>query len=343
VGGRLRTARGGYGRIIGLGAYRPRRVVGNDEVAARIGSTAEWIESRSGIVSRRYAADDETLPVMAAGAAEDALKHAGITSGQLDCVVAASTSNLVQIPPLAVAVGAAIGALNASAFDVSAACAGFCHALAVAGDMVCAGDAEHVLVVGVERMTDITDFDDPNTAFMFGDGAGAVVVGPSTEPGIGPTVRGADIDSLHALRMSSSWAEYAADRTLAPPTIRMDGRRVFRWAVENVVPASQEAMRRAGVTVDELTAFIPHQANRRMLQVLTDRLGLPEGVAVASDITTAGNTSAASIPLGMDQLLRSGAVAGGGPALLVGFGAGLNYAGQVVLLPPAPAAGVEDR
>jgi 3-oxoacyl-(acyl-carrier-protein) synthase III len=310
-------------------------VVGNDEIAARLGSTVDWIESRSGIVSRRFADSDETLAAMAVSAGTEAVKHAGRTIGQLDCVVVASTSNLVSLPPLSVAVSAGLGAVNAGAFDVSAACAGFCHALAVANDMVAAGDAEHVLVVGVERMSDITDPDDRDTAFMFGDGAGAVVVGPSAEPGIGPTIRGADTNSLAALTMSASWAEFGAGRVPAPPTIRMDGRRVFRWAVENTVPASLAALRAAGITVDDLAAFIPHQANRRMLQLLTDRLRLPKSVAVACDITTAGNTSAASIPLGMEQLLRSGAVAGGGPALLIGFGAGLNYAAQVVLLPPA--------
>jgi 3-oxoacyl-(acyl-carrier-protein) synthase III len=184
-------------------------------------------------------------------------------------------------------------------------------------------------------MTDIVDPADRNTAMMFGDGAGAVVVGPASEPGIGPAVRGADNESLRALRMSASWDEFAGDRTLARPAIVMDGRRVFRWAVENVIPASLLAMRLAGVTVDDLAAFVPHQANRRMIQVLVDRLDLPESVAVATDVSTAGNTSAASVPLAIEQLLRSGAVPGGGPALLMGFGAGLNYAGQVVLLPPA--------
>lgn len=321
--------------MLGVGAYRPRRAVSNSEVCDGIAETAEWIEARSGILSRGFAAPDETLPAMGAQAAYAALKHAGVTAEQVDCVIVASTSNLVQIPPLAQAVAAELGAANASGFDVSAACAGFCHALAVANDMICAGDAAYVLVVGTERMTDIVDRADRNTGFVFGDGAGAVVVGATAESGIGPTVRGADVDSLNALRMSASWAQFGADPAIDRPVIRMDGRRVFRWAVENVVPAGRRALDRAGITVDQLTAFIPHQANRRMIQVLADRLGLPDGVVVATDVSGAGNTSAASVPLAMERLLRTGAVPGGGPALLMGFGAGLNYAGQVVLLPPA--------
>jgi 3-oxoacyl-(acyl-carrier-protein) synthase III len=307
--------------------------VSNTEVCTRIDSTAEWIESRSGITSRRFAAPDETLVTMAAAAGGKALADARVTVDRLDCVIVASMSNLVQTPPLSVAVVHELGATGSAGFDVSAACAGFCHAIAVAGDMVCAGDAGHVLVVGVERMTDIVDPADRGIAFLFADGAGAVLVGPSASPGIGPAVRGADGDSLHALRMTNSWQEFRADPTLDPPMMTMDGRRVFRWAVDTVVPACRRMVDAAGITPSDLAAFVPHQANLRMTEVMVDRLGLPDSVAVARDVTTSGNTSAASIPLAMERLLSSGEVAGGAPALLVGFGAGLNFAGQVALLP----------
>ncbi|MFH8788954.1 beta-ketoacyl-ACP synthase III [Streptomyces roseoverticillatus] len=322
-----------HSRIAGLGTYRPRRTVTNKEICERIDSTEEWIESRSGIVTRRFASPDETLPAMAAAAAANALTHAGLEAGQIDCVIVAGMSDLVQTPPLAVAVAHALGARGAAAFDLSAACAGFCHALAVAGDMVSAGSAAHVLVIGAERMTDIVDPSDRTIAFLFADGAGAVVVGPSDEPGIGPAVRGADGSHAHALRMDSDWGAVRDDPALPRPYMRMDGRSVFRWAVSRIVPAGREAMRAAGISTGELGAFIPHQANLRMTEVMAERLALPAAVAVADDVKHSGNTSSASVPLAMERLLQEGAVRSGDTALLIGFGAGLNYAGQVVVLP----------
>jgi 3-oxoacyl-(acyl-carrier-protein) synthase III len=331
--GHLRAAEARHSRILGLGTYRPRRAVSNAEVCGLIDSTEEWIETRSGIRSRRFAAADETLLSMAVASGGKALAHAGITADQVDCVVLASMSNLTQTPPLSIAVAHELGAANSAGFDVSAACAGFCHAVAVASDMVCTGNARHVLVIGVERMTDIVDPSDRGIAFLFADGAGAVVIGPSELPGIGPVVRGADGNSLRALHMTNSWGEFGADPSLPRPMMKMDGRRVFRWAVSEIVPAGLRAAELAGVAVDELEAFIPHQANLRMIEIMVDKLGLPARVAVAKDVVTSGNTSAASIPLAMERLLGSGSVRSGAPALLVGFGAGLNYAGQVVLLP----------
>ncbi|MFJ4006564.1 beta-ketoacyl-ACP synthase III [Streptomyces sp. NPDC090023] len=335
--GRLGSHPTGHSRITGLGTYRPRRVVSNREVCARIDSSEEWIETRSGIKTRRFAAEDETLCAMASAAGRRALADAGIGSEQLDCLVLASMSHLVQTPPLAVAVAHELGAENSAAFDLSAACAGFCHALAVASDMVRTGNARHVLVIGAERMTDMVDPSDRNTAFMFADGAGAMVVGPSAQPGIGPVVRGADGAFRDALRMNTTWAAFRDDPTLDRPMMKMDGRRVFRWAVDRVVEGGRQALKDAGVSVDDLVAFVPHQANARMIDVLADRLALPEHVVVARDVVTEGNTSAASIPLAMERLLCDGDAPSGGAALLIGFGAGLNYAGQVVLLPDAPA------
>ncbi|RKT55659.1 beta-ketoacyl-ACP synthase 3 [Saccharothrix australiensis] len=333
----LAVPRPEHARILGVGAYRPRRVVTNEEVCARMDSTPEWVETRSGIRTRRFAGDDETLCAMAVAAGRAALDDAGVAPGQLDCVVVASMSVLVQTPPRAVLVAAGLGASAAAGFDLSAACAGFCHALAVAGDMVRAGSARHVLVVGAERMTDIIDPADRSVAFMFADGAGAVVVGPSPVPAIGPVVRWADGGERDALRMNTTWDEFRADPSREPPAMRMDGRRVFRWVVENVAPAALKAVEAAGLSVGDLAAFIPHQANTRMIDVLADRLGLPGHVVVARDVVSAGNTSAASIPLAMERLVRSGAAVDG-PALLFGFGAGLNYAGQVAMLPGGPGA-----
>lgn len=329
----LRCATPTGSRILGVGGYRPNRIVDNREICARIDSTVEWIESRSGIRRRRFAGTDETLCAMAVLAAHCALDHAAIGAADVDCIVVASMSNLVQTPPLAVLVADELGAAHAGAFDVSGACAGFCHALAVASDTVRSGNARHVLVIGTERMTDIIDPADRSVAFMFADGAGAALVGEAADTGIGPTVRWADGSCRSALSMSSSWSALRADPTLPAPVMRMDGQRVFRWVLDNAVAVARRAMAAAGIGVGELAAFIPHQTNVRMIEVLADLLDLPNHVVAARDVVEAGNTSAASVPLAMTQLLATQPNLVGRPALLVGFGAGLNCASQVALLP----------
>ncbi len=330
---RLTAVSGQHSQILGLGAYRPRRVVGNAEICSAIDSTEEWIESRSGIRTRRFAAPDETLSAMAVAAAGKALAQAGLEPRDVGCVLMASMSNLIQTPPLAVVVAHELGATQAAGIDISAACAGFCHSLAMAADMVRAGSARHVLVVGSERMTDIVDPADRTISFLFADGAGAVLVGPSRTPGIGPVVRKADGAYRDALRMNTGWAEFRADPGLSWPAMKMDGRRVFRWAMDEVVPAARRILEAAGLTAGDLDAFVPHQANLRMTELMADRLGLPERVALARDVINSGNTSAASIPLALERLLAEGDAGTGDLALLLGFGAGLNYAGQVIRLP----------
>ncbi|GLY46853.1 beta-ketoacyl-ACP synthase 3 [Lentzea sp. NBRC 102530] len=309
-----------HSRVLGVGAYRPRRSVPNSEIRTLIDTTEEWIETRSGIVTRGFAAADETLPMMGAEAATEAIKRAGLNADRIDHVIAATSSNKVHMPALATVVAQQVGAHTASGFDLNAACASFGHALAVASDAVCSGQAENVLVVGVERMRDIVDPHDRGTSFLFADGAGAVVVGRSAEPGIGPAVRGASQDSLEAVRMDESW-------------LRMDGRRVFRWSMTDVLPAAARAVAAAGLTPADIAAFVPHQANARMITIMAAELGLRPGAAVAFDVRRSGNTSAASIPLALHALLEEGAVGSGEPALLMGFGSGLGYCGQVVLTP----------
>ncbi|GAA3870475.1 ketoacyl-ACP synthase III [Streptomyces lacrimifluminis] len=331
---RLRASDGGHSRILGIGAYRPRRVVKNAELCALIDSTEEWIETRSGIRERRFAEPDETVPQMAVAAAGKALAHAGVTPEDIDLVLLASTSNLVQTPPLAVQVAAALGADRAAALDLSAACAGFCQAMAAGADAVRAGSARHVLVVGAERMTDIVDPRDRTISFLFADGAGAAVLGPSPTPGIGPVVRRADGRYFDSLKMSAGWDEYCADPVAARrPWLKMDGRRVFRWAMDDVCPAAGRALSAAGVEPADLGAFVPHQSNLRMIDLMAERLGLTDRTEIARDVVRSGNTSAASVPLALEALLAEGRVGGGDSALLVGFGAGLNFAAQVVLLP----------
>jgi 3-oxoacyl-[acyl-carrier-protein] synthase-3 len=226
-----------------------------------------------------------------------------------------------------------LGAVSAAAFDISAACAGFCHGLALAQDAVRGGSAEYVLVIGVERLSDLTDMNDRSTAFIFGDGAGAAVVGPSETPGIGPVVWGADGSQLDAIGQTFAWDALREQPELGFPALRMNGQQVFRWASYQMVPVAKQALERAGITAEDLDAFIPHQANMRITDAMIKALKLPEQVPVARDIARTGNTSAASIPLAMERMLEEGEAPHGGVALLIGFGAGLVYAAQVVVLP----------
>ena len=319
--------------ILGVGGYRPARVVTNAEVIELIDSSDEWIRERSGIVSRHRAAAEETVVDMCTAAGAKALAAAGVTADQISVVVVATVTHMLNTPAAAVSVAHRLGATGAAAFDISAACAGFCHALALASDMVRAGSAGHVLVVGCEKLSDLVDPTDRSTAFLFGDGAGAAVVGPAAQPGIGPVVWGADGGQADAITQTRPWDELRTDRAGAFPTLTMSGQQVFRWAVYQMAPVCEEAMARAGVSAADLDAFIPHQANLRIVEALAKRLGLPADLPVARDIVTTGNTSAASIPLAMERMLDTGQAPSGGTALLVGFGAGLSYAAQVVTLP----------
>lgn len=330
----LRTSAGApHAALLGLGAYRPSRVVPNSEVVAAIDSTEEWIEQRSGIRSRRWATPEETLEVMSVAAAQVAVERSGLDPRQIDCVVVATVSHLSQTPALATAVAHQLGTERAAAFDISAACAGFCHGVSLAADMVRAGSARHVLVIGAERLSDITDPTDRGTAFLFADGAGAVVVGPSSSPGIGPVVWGSDGAHADMIKQRLDWPAALAAEAPQVPYLTMQGQAVFRWASFEMAKVAREALDRSGVTVDDLDLFVPHQANRRITETMARSLRLPPHVRVAHDIAEQGNTSAASIPLALDRLTADGEAGSGDLALLVAFGAGLAYAAQVVKVP----------
>ena len=319
-------------RIIGVGAYRPGRVVHNAELVDLIDSSDEWIRRRSGIETRRYGAPDETVVSMAVAASLKALAQAGVAAEAVDMVLLATMSHLEQSPAAAPEIAHLMGARSAAAMDVSAACAGFCHALALADSLVRSGASRHVVVVGSEKMSDIIDPRDRGTAFLFGDGAGAVVIGPAAAPGIGPVVWGSDGEHKSAIAHSGSWLGLREGETTWP-TLRMNGPSVYRWAVGTVPEAGRQALTAAGIEQSDLAAFIPHQANLRIVDAAATALRLPPYVAVARDVTDTGNTSAASIPLAMERLLAQGAVDSGGLALLVSFGAGLTHAAMVVALP----------
>ena len=316
--------------ILGLGVHRPERVVTNDEICEVLDSSDEWIQTRSGIRTRRYAAEDESLLDMATIAAERALEVSGVAVEDLGTVIVATSTHVQHTPAAAPLLADRLGS-RAAAFDLSAGCAGFCHALSVASDLVRGGNAGHVLVVGVERLSTFMDPTDRGTAFIFADGAGAAVVGPAEEAGIGPVAWGSDGSQSHVITQSMRCDELGPDQ---PLVVRMEGTQVFRWAPFAMADVARAAVAGAGLELADLDAFVPHQANLRITETLARNLKLPDDVAVARDVVDAGNTSAASVPLAIEAMLRSGDAQPGDTALLIAFGAGLSYAGQVVTMPP---------
>lgn len=322
-----------HARIYSVGTYRPSQVVTNEEVCQWIDSSDEWIQERSGITERRHASKDETVVSMAVAAASSAIEKAGISPQEVGMVLVATVSHPYPTPSAAVEIAELIGSRGAPAMDISAACAGFCYGVAIASDLIRCGSAKYVVVIGVERLTDIVDKHDRGTAFLFADGAGAVVIGPSDTPGIAPVVWGGDGSQIEAINMTASATEYRDNPEIGYPTVTMAGQQVFRWAVTEMAKASKQALAAAGISAEQLDAFIPHQANNRITDALVRAIALPDSVPVARDIVTTGNTSAASIPLAMERMLEKGEAPHGGTALLIGFGAGLVYAAQVVTLP----------
>ena len=322
----MRVTQGRAGaRILAFGGYQPARVVTNDELSQTMDTNDEWIQARVGIASRRVAGPDESLADMAAAAGGKALAGSGLSPEDIDLVIVATCTPEAPIPNTAATVARRLGIMAPGAYDLNAACAGFCYALAAASDSVRAGTATNVLVIGAEKLSQWVDWTDRSTAIIFADGAGAAVVSPladeDDESGIGPVVWGSDGDMADKIVIS--------DRN---SFIHQEGQAVFRWATTALHPVAKEACRRAGVDPSELTAFIPHQANLRIIESIARRLGAPQAL-VADDIVTAGNTSSASIPLALSRMAERGELPSGSPALLLGFGAGICYAAQVITVP----------
>ncbi|MEU8318016.1 beta-ketoacyl-ACP synthase III [Nonomuraea sp. NPDC048881] len=307
-------------RILALGHYQPDNVVTNDDLAKTMDTNDEWIQSRVGIKERRVASATESVEDMAVQAGGKALAASGLTPDEVDLVIVATCTLETQIPNAAAVVAHRLGIKSPGAFDVNAACAGFCYALATASAAVRGGAARNVLVVGSEKLSQWVDWTDRSTAVIFADGAGAAVVGPTDTPGIGPVVWGSAGDKSEAISI--------ADRT---KFLSQEGQTVFRWATA-LHPVALEACARAGVDPSELAAFVPHQANLRIIEAIARKLGADKAV-IGRDIVTAGNTSAASIPLALSRMLERGEVRSGDLALILGFGAGLTYAGQVIEIP----------
>lgn len=331
----------GNSQILSVGSYRPKRLVPNSEIVDRIESSDEWIVQRTGIQSRRFAGPEESVISMAAAACEVALERAHMSMADIDTVILATISYPFQAPSAATELVALLGNPKAAAVDISAACAGFCYGVAMASDLVRTGNSKNVLVIGVEKLSDFTDPNDRATAFIFADGAGAVIIGASDQARIGPTIWGSDADSRDTIMLTPAYTEFrnAPEKGVAHlgwPNIAQQGQAVYRWAVFTVSKAGIKALEAAGVRADELGAFIPHQANMRIIESMAKEINIPESVITADDIRVNGNTSAASIPLAIDALLLKHPELHGTLALLIGYGAGLVYAAQVVALPPAP-------
>ena len=322
-----------HAALLGLGTYRASRIIPNIDLVEAIDSSDEWIQQRSGIKQRRWATPEETIQMMSVAASRQALERSGIDARQIDCVVVATVSHMLQTPAVATAVAHELGTDKAAAFDISAACAGFCHAVALASDMVRTGSAGYVLVIGVERLSDITDVRDRGTAFIFADGAGAAVVGPSDREGIGPVVWGSDGEQFDLIRQREDWRDVLEQEKPEMPHLVMQGNPVFRWASFEMAKVARQALDRAGVGVDDLDVFVPHQANMRIIDAMARAMKLPAHVRVGRDIAEQGNTSAASIPLALDRMMLEGDARSGDLALLIAFGAGLAYAAQVVTVP----------
>lgn len=318
-------------RILAYGAARGDLDVPNDDLVGPIDSSDEWIRQRTGIISRKRASAGIDAVDLAETAAREALERSGIAKERIGAVIVATISNTVQTPSMASLLAERIGVTPAPAYDVSAACAGFAYGLAQADALVRSGTVEHALVIGVEKLSDVVDPTDRSISFLLGDGAGAVVVGPSDTPGISRTIWGSDGSRWDTIRMTNTLRSMEDG---APwPTLRQDGQTVFRWAVWDMAKVAKQALQEAGIEAADLAAFVPHQANMRIVDEFAKQLRLPDSVVIARDIETTGNTSAASIPLATHRLLEEHPELSGGLALQIGFGAGLVYGAQVVVLP----------
>ena len=321
-----------FTRIYSYGAARGDLVVPNADLIGPIDSSDEWIQQRTGIITRTRASESVLAVDLATDAAKEAIEKSGIRADQIDLVIVATIGNVQQTPSMSAVVADRVGANPAAAYDSNAACAGFSYGVTQADALIRSGAAHYALVVGAEKLSDIVDPTDRTISFLLGDGAGAVVIGPSEFPGIAAAVWGSDGSKADAVGMDHTLVEFR-DGSAAWPTLRQDGQVVFRWAVWEMAKVAKQALDAAGVEASDLAAFVPHQANMRIIDELAKQLKLPDTVVIGRDIATTGNTSAASIPLATHRLLQEHPELSGGLCLQIGFGAGLVFGAQVAVLP----------
>ena len=319
-------------RIYALGAARGNQVVTNDEIAGPIDSSDEWIRQRTGVATRTRAAEDQSMMDLAVAASKEAIAKSGVDPNEIGAVILATISFPYQTPSGASLLSELVGAHDAAAYDISAACAGYCYGIAQADALVRSGLCKYVLVVGAEKLSDFISPTDRTISFLLGDGAGAAIVGASDHPGISKTIWGADGSSWDKVGMTGSILDFRDGKT-PWPTLTQEGQTVFRWAVWEMSKVAKEALDAAGIEASDLSALVMHQANLRIIDEFAKQMKLPDSVVIAKDIVETGNTSAASVPLAMHRILEEKKVASGGYALQIGFGAGLTFAAQVVELP----------
>ncbi|MEV7096332.1 beta-ketoacyl-ACP synthase III [Amycolatopsis sp. NPDC051045] len=311
-------------RVLGIGSAQPEKIVTNDDLSKIMETNDEWIQTRVGIIERRFAEKDESLTDFAVAAGRAALADAGVDPSEVDTVILPNCTMPTAIPNAAAQVAARIGIPSPGAFDLNAACAGFCYGLGVASDLIRGGSAKKVLVIGAEKLTDWVDPTDRANAIIFADGAGAAVVGASDEPLIGPVSWGSAGDLVDLIYMRDDKYIY------------QEGQSVFRWATTRIAPIALGALEAAGLKPSDVDVLIPHQANLRIVEAIAKKLranGARDDMVVADDIKYSGNTSSASIPLALDHMRKAGTAKPGDVVLAVGFGAGLSYAGQAFVCP----------
>lgn len=324
--------------IIGTGSYVPEKVLTNEDLSKIVDTSDEWITSRTGIKQRRIAAPDEATSDMASQAARRAMAAAGVTPEEINLIVVATVTPDMFFPSTACFVQKKIGAVNAVCFDISAACSGFLYALQVARHFINTGNRTTALVIGAEKLSSLINWEDRNTCVLFGDGAGAVVIrrakeGDTNAPGrVLSTVMGSDGSLSDLLKVPGGASacpitpENVASR---PNTIRMEGRETFKHAVTRMCQASEQALEIAGLTTADVAMVIPHQANARIITVIAERLGVPPE-RTFMNLDKYGNTSAATIPVALDEAHRQGKIKRGDVVLLVAFGGGFTWASSVL-------------
>jgi 3-oxoacyl-[acyl-carrier-protein] synthase-3 len=325
--------------IIGTGSYMPARVMTNEDLSKIVETSDEWITTRTGIKERRIAAPDEATSDMAAEAARRAMADAGVKPEDIQLIIVATVTPDMAFPSTACFVQKKIGAAHAVCFDVSAACSGFLYALQVARHFINTGNRTTALVIGAEKLSSLVNWQDRNTCVLFGDGAGAVVIrkasendDPHAQGRVLSTVMGSDGNLVDLLKVPGGGSacpltpENIASR---PNTIHMEGRETFKHAVTRMLEASQQALEMAGLTAADVSLVIPHQANARIITAIAERLGLP-AEKVFMNLDKYGNTSAATIPVALDEARRAGLIKKGDVILLVAFGGGFTWASSVI-------------
>lgn len=307
--------------IVGAGYYQPAKVLTNHDLEQLVDTNDEWIRQRTGIVERRIAGDDETVPSMATAAGRDALANAGVDISAVDLIVVASCTSEQRSPNASGRVAKDLGAHGPVAMDINVACSGFVHALAVADQAIKAGTATTALVIASEKLSAFTDWTDRSTCILIADGAGALVLRRSEDPGISPVTWGTEQALTDAV-------------VIEPPTDKFaqDGKHVFKWAISEAGGYAAKTASNAGYELHQLGGLFSHQANLRIIEPLARQLGMADKI-VAADVVRSGNTSAASIPLAFAKMWQAGELPPATPFLFFAFGGGFSYAGLVARTP----------